>query len=153
LAEDKIKGMKHFGNKLWNITRFVLANLKSYEVGVKSYELKGITKADDEIIECLKFSINEATEHLENFRLHAAAQEMYELTWHHFADVYIEASKVQLANPEQKANTQTILHNSLLIILKLLHPFMPFVTEEIWGKLKESKLVDGKILMIQEWPK
>jgi valyl-tRNA synthetase len=153
LAEDKIKGMKHFANKLWNIARFVITNLESYELGVKNYEWKAITPADAEIIHKLKFAIEESTEGLENFQLHATAQEIYQFVWHNFADIYVEASKAQLANPEQKANTQAILHNSLLIILKLLHPFMPFITEHLWQILTEKKLTSGQLLMVEPWPK
>lgn len=147
LAEDKIKGMKHFANKLWNIARFILANTENFESGVLSQEQEIITPADKEIIDALEFAINEVTEGLENFHLHVAAQEIYQFVWHNFADIYIEASKTQLADQKTKANTQAILHNSLLITLKLLHPFMPFVTEEIWGKLNQKDL-----LMVAQWP-
>jgi valyl-tRNA synthetase len=156
LAEDKIKGMKHFANKLWNIARFVLTNLENYELGIKDYEFKAITPADKEVIDALKFAANEVTEGLNNFHLHAAAQEIYQFTWHSFADIYVEKSKAQLQDAELRANTQAILHNSLLIILKLLHPFMPFVTEHIWSLLKERGLVNppaGGLLMIEKWPK
>ena len=85
---------------------------------------------------------------MENFRLHEAAQEIYQFTWHEFADIYIETSKAQLADEQQKANTQQILNHSIIQILKLLHPFMPFVTEEIWGKLGQKDL-----LIINSWPK
>ena len=148
LSEDKIKGMKHFANKLWNIARFVLANLENYELGIMDYEFKALTPADTEIIDALKFAIDEVTEGLENFQLHAAAQEIYNFVWKNFADVYIEKSKEQLKDPILKENTQAILLNSLFIILKLLHPFMPFVTEEIWGKLNQKEL-----LLISAWPK
>lgn len=153
LAEDKIKGMKHFGNKLWNIARFIIMNLENYEVRSKNYELKPLTPADKELIDALNFAIKEVTEGLENFHLHAAAQEIYQFVWHTFADVYIEKSKEQLINPDYKENTQAILHNSLLVILKLLHPFMPFITEHIWSILKEKGLAQGDLLMVQQWPK
>lgn len=152
MAEDKIKGMKHFANKLWNISRFVITNLENYELEVKNYEFTAKTPADKEVIDALKFTIEEVTEGLDNFHLHAAAQEIYQFTWHNFADVYIEASKSQLADEKTKANTQAILHNSLLIILKLLHPFMPFVTEHIWQILKERGLIQSQMLMVEKWP-
>jgi valyl-tRNA synthetase len=153
MAEDKIKGMKHFANKLWNIARFIMTNLENYELGIQNYEFKAITPADKEVTDALKFAVDEITEGLNNFNLHAAAQEVYQFTWHSFADIYIEASKAQLANPEQRQNTQAILHNSLLIILKLLHPFMPFVTEHIWQLLKKRKLVNkDELLMVSKWP-
>ncbi len=145
--EQKVKGMKHFANKLWNIARYVLANLENNETGIMNYEWKPITPADKKVVDALKFAIEEVTEGLENFYLHAAAQEIYQFTWHSFADIYIETSKLQLKDEKLKVNTQAILLNSLFTILKLLHPFMPFVTEEIWSKLNQKEL-----LMIAEWP-
>ena len=154
LSEDKIKGMKHFANKLWNIARFIMTNIENAELGIRNYEsLQAKTAADTEVLDALKFAMEEVTEGLENFQLHAAAQEIYQFVWHSFADIYIEASKKQLADPELKANTQAILLNSLFKILKLLHPFMPFITEHIWQLLKEQGLVKTELLMIAEWPK
>src|SRR5581483_11215217 len=86
---------------------------------------EGLTDADKDIIGKLENLIKSSSNHLENFRLHEAAQEIYQFVWHEFADIYIEASKKQLADEKLKANTQAILHNSLFTILKLLHPFMP----------------------------
>lgn len=149
LAEDKIKGMKHFGNKLWNIARFVLTNLEGGVSSVQGATLtpQPSTDADKDILEKLETVVKVATEHMENFRLHEAAQEIYHFTWKEFADVYIEASKPQMADESLKANTYNILTYNLLTILKLLHPFMPFVTEEIWGKMNQKDL-----LIIAKWP-
>ena len=149
LAEDKIKGMKHFANKLWNISRYILMNESAdSKIQITNNKPEAKTEADKEILAKLEAVIKTATEHLENFRLHEAAQEIYQFTWHEFADIYIETSKAQLADEQQKANTQQILNHSIIQILKLLHPFMPFVTEEIWGKLGQKDL-----LIINSWPK
>ena len=149
LAEDKIKGMKHFANKLWNIARYILANVSSTEYQVLSTAAPAaMTDADKEILNKLEVVIKEATEHIEKFRLHEAAQSLYQFTWHELADVYIEASKTQLQNETTKENTQAILLYSLFTILKLLHLFMPFITEEIWSKLHQKKL-----LLVTPWPK
>lgn len=145
LAEDKIKGMKHFGNKLWNIARFILQNNES---GITNYGFKAQTDADKEILSKLDGTINDVTNHIENFRLHEAAQSLYQFVWYELADKYIEASKEQLVDDNLKENTQAILNHSLITILKLLHPFMPFVTEEIWSKLGQKNL-----LIIEKWPK
>lgn len=147
LAEDKIKGMKHFANKLWNIARFVLANTENYELGVMNNEYKPITPADKEILSKLDKTVKIVTENLEKLLLHEAAQEIYQFVWRELADVYIEASKIQLQNESQKQNTQKILIYCLVTSLKLLHPFMPFVTEEIWSKLDQKEL-----LIITQWP-
>jgi valyl-tRNA synthetase len=91
---------------------------------------------------------------MEKFLLHEAAQEIYQFTWRELADVYIEASKAQLADEKLKENTQKILLHNLITVLKLLHPFMPFVTEELWAKLQEEGLLKEKeLLMITSWPK
>jgi valyl-tRNA synthetase len=178
IAEDKIKGMKHFANKLWNIARFILSNdviarsaadeaILSKEKIASSYsavadsadrsdarpndqmvgQALAMTDADKDILNKLDAVIKISTEHLENFRLHEAAQEIYHFVWHEFADVYIEASKNQLKDEHLKQSTLSTLNFSLLTILQLLHPFMPFITEEIWRKLGQKDL-----LMINKWP-
>lgn len=146
LAEEKIKGMKHFANKLWNIARYVIS--ASNELQVTSEKPVPQTDADKDIMAKLEEVIKSSTEHLENFRLHEAAQEIYHFTWKEFADVYIEASKLQLQNEKLKTSTLSTLNFTLLTCLKLLHPFMPFVTEEIWSKLNQKNL-----LIIENWPK
>lgn len=164
LAEDKIKGMKHFANKIWNIARYVLANVDEEGLREKA-EGQALaprplpsTDADKEILNKLETLTKEVTEHIEKFRLHEAAQSLYQFTWYEFADIYIEASKLQLQEESSKESTQQILLYSLTSILKLLHPFMPFVTEEIWshlGKRNEdgSKMGQEKLLLVTTWPK
>jgi len=146
LAEDKIKGMKHFGNKVWNIARFILANSEP-PLPLGEGWGEGYTDADREILKKLDQTIKNVTDHLEKFRLHEAAQEIYQFTWYELADKYIEVSKKQLADENLKASTLNTLHNTLITTLKLLHPFMPFVTEEIWSKLEQKNL-----LIIAKWP-
>jgi len=155
LAEDKIKGMKHFANKLWNVSRFVMTNFEISDLKFKIEDLepKAQTQADTDILTKLEAVITNATEHLEKFRLHEAAQGIYHFVWHEFADVYIEATKTQLQNPELKNNTLHILLHSEITILKLLHPFMPFVTEHIWQLLAERKLIQPGLLLVEKWPK
>lgn len=157
LAEDKIKGMKHFGNKLWNISRFVFSNLDDDFTTANpmgSVEaLNGVTEADLLILDQLTKTCANVTSNLEGFRLHEAAQTLYDFVWKDFADVYIEESKAQLLDISQKENTQRILLHVLIQILKLLHPFMPFITELLWQELVTAKLVDDKLLLIASWPK
>ncbi|MDP3956775.1 MAG: class I tRNA ligase family protein, partial [bacterium] len=147
LSEDRIRGMKHFANKLWNIARFVLANCETEKVIAKT-KLKATTDADKEILGHLQKTIDEVTKSLEAFRLHEAAQEIYQFIWHELADIYLEASKVQLQDEKLKKNTEGLLFYTLHTALKLLHPFMPFVTEEIFQKMDGS----GKLLMVEKWP-
>ena len=150
LAEDKIKGMKHFGNKLWNIFRFVLANIDT-DANVQTP--MAVTDADKAILEGLEQTKKGITKSLEEFRLHEAAQNLYDFAWKEFADAYIEASKPQLQDELQKQNTQAILLHVLIQILKLLHPFMPFITEVLWQELRKANLVEDELLMITNWPK
>ncbi len=158
LSEERIKGMKHFANKLWNIARFIQMNLENPKFQIlnpkQNQKPKPKTEADREILAKLDQTIKEVTEDLENFKLHEAAQSIYQFTWHEFADIYIEASKNQLGSPgsdpgesELRESTQKILLYCLTNILKLLHPFMPFVTEAIWQNLENKNL-----LMIEPWP-
>ena len=143
IAENKIKGMKNFANKLWNITRFVLANT-SPENEAKP---KKQTDSDKNILEKLSLAEKNATKNLEQFRIHEAAQEIYQFAWHEFADVYLEASKLQLKDGVSEENTKIVLRNVLIRTLVLLHPFMPFITEKIWQEIGNKNL-----LMIEEWP-
>ncbi len=153
LAEDKIKGMKHFGNKLWNIARFVLANIDEKTAKQVALEdVNGITEADLNILNQLTVVAASADAYIYNFRLHEVAQKLYDFVWRDFADVYIEESKKQLENDDQKENTQVVLLHVLIQSLKLLHPFMPFVTEVLWQELVEAKLVEEKLLMTARWP-
>lgn len=146
LAEEKINGMKHFANKLWNISRYVLAIVPTPANSAAAPA--PVTEADKIILAKLAAVSREVTENLENFRLHEAAQSIYDFTWHEFADVYIEASKIQLEVLNAKASTEIILSYVLCSVLKLLHPFMPFVTEAIWGEMYDGQ----KLLMVEGWP-
>ncbi|OGI60041.1 valine--tRNA ligase [Candidatus Nomurabacteria bacterium RIFCSPHIGHO2_01_FULL_37_25] len=130
LQENKVKGYKHFANKIWNITRFVLDNTKDVEPA----------NASALIDECNK-TIKDVTEDMENFRFYLASEKLYHYLWHRYADEIIEESK---KNEEVKKSLFYILENSL----KLLHPFMPFITEEIWSILPARK----NLLMVEKWP-
>jgi valyl-tRNA synthetase len=143
--EQKVKGMKHFANKLWNIARYTLANTTTTQL---TSEPEAKTDADKIILEKLQKTTAEATKYIEEFRLHEAAQSLYQFMWSDLADIYIEASKSQLQDEALEENTKQVLLLNVHTILKLLHPFMPFVTEEIWSKLEQEKL-----LIVTPWPK
>ena len=149
LSEDKIRGMKHFANKLWNIARFVLTNIDSIDFEKTYKDLSAKTDADKNIIKKLNAAVLETSNNLERYNIHEAAQSIYSFVWHEFADNYIEASKPQLANPELSENTKEILGVTLATIIKLLHPFVPFITEKIWSLLPEHP---KNFLMIEPWP-
>ena len=125
--ENRIKGYKHFSNKLWNITRFVLSQKKEGEI------IPELKKEFDDLAA-------DVTKDMENYRYYLAAEKLYAYVWHTFADKILEESK---GKEEYGTTLYYILENSL----KLLHPFMPFVTEEIW-----SDIGTGSLLMVEPWP-
>ncbi len=127
ISEDKIKGYKHFANKLWNIARFVLSRERTGAI-------------DAELQKEFKTLAKDITSDMEAYRFHLAAEKIYHFIWHRFADVIIEESKKM---PARGATLHYLLENSL----KLLHPFMPFITEEIWSLMENKNL-----LMVESWP-
>lgn len=148
LSEQKVKGYKHFTNKLWNITRFVLTATDGVALdrGFTNY-----TEADLELRKERHELIVEITEDIEKFRLYMAADKLYHYTWHRFADVILEQSKEILRDGDEaakKSRQQLLLHTLEKLIL-VLHPFMPFVTEEIWQALPTK---DSELLMVATWP-
>lgn len=148
LSEDRIRGMKYFANKLWNIARFVIANAEKsdWQWGVK-------TDADRDILKKLENTVRDVTKNLETFNIHEAAQALYSFIWHEFADVYIEKSKEQMKDPELTENTKKILLHNLICVLKLIHPFMPFISEHIWSILSKQRMrKTNEILLVASWP-
>ena len=143
IDENKIKGYKNFGNKIWNITRFILQNAEKPNMDTD------LTTADKKLIEDLNAVQKNVTEDLENMRLHLASEKIYHYTWHELADKILEESKDVLVGEDSESRKKT-LHIILQNSLKLLHPFMPFVTEEIWGLIHNGK--PEKLLIIEEWP-
>ena len=108
---------------------------------------------DKNIIDNLEGLKVSTTNHLENFRLHEAAQEIYQYIWHEFADIYVEESKKQMTDEKLVENTKKILIRVLINSVKLLHPFMPFITEELWSKFCEAKLIyEDPLIMVSKWP-
>ncbi|MBI4158299.1 MAG: valine--tRNA ligase [Candidatus Yanofskybacteria bacterium] len=151
LAEDKIKGQKHFANKLWNIARFVLMSVPSGRDFASGGSDARLAPGDEKILADLKTFVRDITEDMDNYRFYLAAEKIYHYIWHTFADKIIEESKIKLADEDAtiKTSTQRMLMEILATSLKLLHPFMPFVTEEIWSKLPVK---DKKLLIVEDWP-
>lgn len=150
LSEDKIRAYKKFANKVWNISRFILTNIADADWE----QTPELSERDGEIIRDLKKSIAEVTNDIEKFSLYLAAEKAYHYIWHELADKVLEESKPILNGDDQVAKyaRQYILKECLVASLKMLHPFMPFVTETIWQELpKEIK--DHDILMVAKWPK
>ncbi len=137
LYEEKIAGYRNFVNKLWNVSRFILSHKATKK------PLKPITIADQWIMSRLQQLVSSVTDNIEAYKFSDAGTAIYDFLWHELADWYIEASKEQ--------PNVAILHHVLETVLRLAHPFMPFVTEEIWSRWHGTKLED--MLIIQEWPK
>jgi valyl-tRNA synthetase len=147
LGEDKIKAYKNFANKIWNATRFVLEKTADYELG-ENY-LENITNITDKnILEESKKIIKEIREDIENYRLHLASEKIYAYFWHEFCDKNIETLKIRIMNNEDKASAQATLLFVLRNLIITLHPFMPFITEEIW---KDIKTNEDDMLLVTKW--
>jgi valyl-tRNA synthetase len=147
--EQKVGGYKKFANKLWNITRFILTSVEDCDFSKTS----GLSEADQKILADLKNIVSESSKDIENFALYLGVEKIYHYVWHELADIVLEESKPILAGEDAQAKLarQQVLVECLTTSLKLLHPFMPFVTETIWQELpKEMK--DADILMVATWP-
>ncbi len=147
LSEDKIKGYKHFANKIWNISRFVLMSVE----GVSLERQASLPARDEEILAGLASIVKEVTTDIDEYRLYMAAEKAYHYVWSELADKILEESKPILsgADADAKAARQYVLYTCLITSLKLLHPFMPFVTETIWQNLPEK---DADMLIVAKWP-
>ncbi|MEK7217693.1 MAG: valine--tRNA ligase [Patescibacteria group bacterium] len=147
LSEPKIRGYRNFSNKLWNIARFILMSIPDSTEFQKSL----LTTEDQKLIDDLAVVSQDITKDMEEFRFYMAGEKIYHYIWHAFADKIIEESKVKLTSedPAIKASAQRMLLEILVTCLKLLHPFMPFITEEIYSKLQ---IPDKQLLMVEKWP-
>ncbi len=149
LDPDKVNAYKKFANKVWNITRFVLDNTHNY-TGEKS---STIPEDDAHIRARLHEVVGEITEYMERDRFDLASEKIYHYVWHELADNILEASKSVLTGTDAELRTirQETLTECLTISLKLLHPYMPFMTETIWQQLPPH-MRDQQILMVAAWP-
>ena len=147
ISEDKIKGYKNFANKVWNITRFILESTKDTKY---SESFDQYSDADKKLTEEKNSLLLDITKDMEDYRFYMAADKIYQYTWKNFADVTLEESKkifTEGTDIEKESRKQFLL-KTLKDILIGLHPFMPFITEEIWQSLFDSK----NLIMIEKWP-
>ncbi len=149
ISEQKIKAYKHFANKIWNASRFVLENTADIE----GWGNSSFTEQDRAYLDGLEQTIRSVTDDLEHYRLHLAAEKLYHYFWHAFADVIIEESKVRLRGTDEaeRRSAARLLDTILRATLRLLHPFMPFVSEEIWSLIPRHP-DERELLMIEKWP-
>jgi valyl-tRNA synthetase len=151
MSEEKIKAQKHFANKIWNASRFVLSSLPEEELQkIISGEVP-LTKKDLAKEKLFTKHIKEVTKDIEEFRLYLAAEKIYHYFWHTFADVIIEEGKKTISEgkEEERLSAMQTLYTQLKKQLQLLHPFMPFITEKIWSMLPKK---EESLLVLEEWP-
>ena len=147
LSYPKLQAMRNFTNKLWNMARFI--EFQAEKMGKPSEKIAALTRAevkntkDWEIISQVGELTSETTRLLGKYDFNHAAQDLYEFIWHKFADVYIEDVKNRMDD-----NSYAVLTGSFFIILKLLHPFMPFVTQEIYQRIWGGE----EDLIVSRWP-
>lgn len=146
--KDRVVAYKHFGNKMWNMARFMLLMMEQYGKDVPLYAetmKKQLQPEDKAILKNVSKLIKSVDASLAKFRMADAAEAIYQFTWHEVADTYIEHVKTR----EDKAVALSVLRHVYIQCLKLLHPFMPYITEEIWGLIPGTS---EKPLMIASWP-
>ena len=151
----RVEGYRNFCNKLWNAANFVIENTDGQDTGVNG-EAVDLSSVDRWIISQLQRTEAEVTRQLDAFRFDLAAQALYEFVWDEYCAWYLELVKPVLwdenAPIERQRGTRRTLVRVLEVILRLAHPFMPFITEEIWQRIKGQAGVSGDTLMLQPWP-
>ncbi len=148
-SQEKLESARNFANKLWNATRFVLMNLEE-EVPTMEAVAGNLALEDEWILSRMERTRQEVTANLDKFELGLALIKVYDFTWNEYCDWYIEMTKTRLYGDqvEPRKTAQALLTEVLKGILRLLHPFMPFITEEIWQTLPNA---EGSI-MVAPWP-
>ena len=145
---ERVEASRNFANKVWNASRFIMMNLP--EEGVKEVSEEALTDADKWILSKVNTLVKDVTENMEKYELGIAADKLYSFIWEEFCDWYIEMVKPRLYNDADETKTAALytLQKVLITSLKLLHPYMPFVTEEIFCTLQDKE----ESIMISEWP-
>ncbi|MBU1326536.1 valine--tRNA ligase [Patescibacteria group bacterium] len=150
ISEDKVRGMRNFANKLWNMARFIEMNIQTSQK-FNFFENKNFESLQNNEEKQIINDLNKLTAHvtkcLDTYRFSDAAQALYDFAWHRVADVYLEKNKERFKMNEDQS--LTVLLHVFHRILKLLHPFMPFITEELWNALPRKY---DKPLIISSWP-
>ena len=148
-SDERVEASRNFANKIWNAARFILMNLPENEPA--PYIPQALAIEDKWILSQYNTLVSGVTDSLEKFELGMAVQKLYDFIWDVFCDWYIEIAKIRLNgdDEEQKATVRAVLVYVMSNTLKLLHPFMPFITEEIWQTLPYT----GESIMISDWPK
>jgi valyl-tRNA synthetase len=141
---QKVKAYAKFTNKVWNATRFVLDNTKNLDTQATPVYDEEDRKSDEE----LKALVIEITKEMDEYKFYIVAEKLYHYFWHTFADVIIERSKKKILENRNADSAKALILSQLTTLLKALHPFIPFVTEEIWSMLSNKK----NLLIVEKWP-
>lgn len=147
-SDEKVESSRNFANKIWNASRFILMNIDGHDV--KNELPANLAMEDRWIIDSFNRVTKEITENLEHFELGIAVQKLYDFLWDEFCDWYIEIAKIRL-NSDDRETAQGVRQVLVWVMsgtLKLLHPFMPYITEEIWQTLPH----EGESIMVSRWP-
>jgi valyl-tRNA synthetase len=153
LAEERIAGYRNFCNKVWNAARFTMMNMEGFDPDSMKLENLTLSESDKWILHRLNETARETNRALAEYRFNEAAMGLYQFTWSEFCDWYLELSKMDLygSDSERKQSTRYVLWYTLENLLRLLHPFMPFISEEIWQALPKdgSKTVQGSRFSVE----
>ena len=152
-SEEHVLAGKKFCNKIWNASRFVLQNV-NLKLKIKNSKLqlknKNLTNADKKILNGLKKATKEVSGLIDKYEFGHALHKLYDFFWHEYADIYIETAKHQLRRSEEvgaPTEASELAKSTQNVLLKVHHPFLPFITEEIWSAFNKKKL-----LLIESWP-
>jgi len=159
LSEDKIRAQRNFVNKIWNASRFVEMLIDRLDVKNISLNIDQatLTSADKDILDKLNKLIISTTKHLEHYHFGQASEDLYQFFWHEFCDIYIEDAKKRLDSTKSAdegggEETIPVLLTVLITSLKLLHPFIPFVTEIVYQDLISKYNLPKELLISSSWP-
>ncbi|MBT4032437.1 MAG: valine--tRNA ligase, partial [Methylococcales bacterium] len=154
LDSHRIEGYRNFCNKLWNAARYVLMNTEHQDNGMHNDSVE-LSQADYWITSRFQQVVTTTTEAINNYRFDLAAQAIYDFTWNEYCDWYLELAKISLqdGSPEQQRGTRQTLVTTLEKLLRLAHPFMPFITEEIWQRVAPLTGNNEDSIMLQSYPK
>lgn len=145
---ERVENSRNFANKIWNATRFIMMNMEKADF--TNVKLSDLTIADRWILSKVNTLAKEMTDNMEKFELGIAVSKVYDFIWEEFCDWYIEMVKPRLYNDEDETKAAALwtLKTVLIQALKLLHPYMPFITEEIFCNIQDEE----ESIMISKWP-